>query len=172
MNEINKEDDISKFLDKDNLENNPMKKILEDNPIKRFARACIELHRLAKPDAKAGIVGTQFEYDYMSLPNLLDLAHQILGKHRIFAFQTININDNNQNMIVTEVRDLDTGKLLFPASEFLLHRIEDEPKRINKSGKETTPNYNQNTGSSITHYRRYALYTVLGIMPDKDKDGN
>ena len=101
-----------------------------------------------------------FSSSYLTLGKLLDKVLPIMQKHNVLLLQTPSavITDSNLfGTLKTEMIDGETDDLLF-SSEMLLATKSQDP---------------QAQGSAITYARRYALMTILGIVPaETDDDGN
>ena len=129
----------------------------------RLNKALKELRKVAHKDSSG------YGYEYMSLPALLEKAENALIEQNFAFFQNLKLSSSCENSIKTVIVDLTTDKVILD-STVLLHDLEKEPKTFNKEGKDIT-NFSQNFGTSVTYYRRYALFTILNIQPDKDTDG-
>ena len=127
----------------------------------KFFTACNELQKMCKKDASNDFKG----YKYMSLPNLLKVTYEVMHKYNFMVFQTILLcKENLRNIIDTKLVSLDCPAFK-RESHIVMHLPTDEIQ------SKAMSNMNQNVGASITYYRRYALCTILNIMPDDDLDG-
>ena len=150
------------------------KKLFEDNkdkPNKRFLLACKQLNGILKNDTEG-----QYDYRYCNLHTLLKLIYTIFTPLGLGVFQSLEYSRECKcNIINTVIYDLvKDGFTLFSSSVALPDHQSIKLKIL--SDEQSSPdapkyNINQEVGSSITYFRRYALTTILNVCPDPDKDG-
>lgn len=92
-------------------------------------------------------------YKYLNLATILKSIKPIFAKHGIGFYQRTYENKETQHVIVCTT--------IFNATEQCT--ICEYPVML--SGDP------QQLGSAVTYARRYSLYAILGIFPDKDDDG-
>jgi len=95
--------------------------------------------------------GRDYEYEYASLPDIIDRVRPILAKHQLGFAQSVEPNEYGI-AVLTRVYHVmghveSFGPVVLPAG--------DDARSI---------------GSAITYARRYALCAVLGIAADEDDD--
>lgn len=145
---------------------------------KRFYFVCNEL-RISLKAKKQG-----YGYKYCTLQELMNKSYAALAEKGLFITQTPFVIEG-KNTIQTEIFDMfNDGKrvlgssLMFPEEKInykdFSGDFEKKDNYVTKKGKlneKTYDNFNQIFGSTITYTRRYALYIVLGILPEEDRDG-
>ena len=95
-------------------------------------------------------------YKYLNLATVLKTIKPIFAKHGIGFTQNVRF-------------ETATDKSLIGVVETVIFN-EDEEKTVGAYPFVATADPQAN-GSAVTYARRYALYAVLGIFPDKDDDG-
>lgn len=111
-----------------------------------LVKALGEMSDLAKTQtANAG----QYSYRYATLADALAMARPILASHGLTITQTAETDDRDAIVWTT---------ILHSSGQYVTTR----PTRL-PAGKTA-----QNTGSSITYARRYALMAVLGLATEDD----
>ena len=141
---------------------------LKDKPNKRFLFCCMQLNKRLKNDTTASIPtrsGSSYKYSYCSLNQVLDLIHEVFTENGLAVYQSVvQKAEGNTDTIETEVVDMANEKNgILP----VLRRSSITIPHLPKSERLT----NQDIGSAITYFRRYALYTLLNFFPEEDKDG-
>ena len=135
-------------------EKNDEKQALDPLPV-RFYRMLQELPPMGV-DSKSEIKGRNgkvaFTNKYLSLPGLLAKINPLARKEHFTFIQRTNVTDG--------IMTVDTVALGEEGTEFALGsygvKLVDDPQAV---------------GKSVTYARRYALFSALGIYPDKDDDG-
>lgn len=115
----------------------------------QFQQAC----PILKKDSEAG---TKFKYKYGSLPMILEEIKPHLGAAGLAISQPVQAKDGIQ-YIDTIIYHAESGtdlrsRMILPDFEF------DQMNRI------------QSQGAIITYIRRYALISILGLVPEEDND--
>lgn len=121
--------------------------------MEQISKAIVAFQADLKP-VKETAENPYFKSKYMSLPKIMTSIQPLLSKHKLAVVQMVT-NINGQSALATsiihesgEALSLDPMPLLMPKNE------------------------PQAQGSAITYARRYALCAALGIVADKDDDGN
>lgn len=96
-----------------------------------------------------------YGYTYADLPAIFEIINPILKKHNLGFTQPIVGKEIHTTIFHTE-----TGEKIESSMEF--------PEGVQLKGM----NEYQVLGSAITYLRRYALSSILGLVTDKDTDGN
>lgn len=100
--------------------------------------------------------GGSHTYRYLSLATILKAIKPIFAKHGISFTQRVKFSPNGDRQQTGFVETLIFGcGEMMSLSEYPFFVVGDP----------------QANGSAVTYARRYALYAVLGIYPDKDDDG-
>lgn len=96
-------------------------------------------------------------YKYLNLATILKAIKPLFKKHGLSFFQKVKYNEGQTGNVLcgTVVTVIYNSETLAEICEYPFV-ISADPQSI---------------GSSITYARRYSLYAVLGIYPDKDDDG-
>ena len=118
--------------------------------------------------------------DYCSIQHLFKVAKPILNNEGLAIFQHLEYSqDSKRNQIITRLYDL-TSKEFKLTSSVDLQDIPPtksyfKPEKPNKWGVlkwgDGWENASHEIGGLITYLRRYAIFTILGILPEKDHDG-
>ena len=145
-------------------------KLKEEGFYSRLWRASVEIQRGVRTDS------TGYGYKYCSIQNLFKLSKPVLNQERIGFFQNIGFHESKEG-VHTFLVDLLTGKK--EVESFISFQEIESEKEIKKGkdakGNETEKtihsNSSQEKGAQITYFRRYALFTILGIQPEVDTDG-
>lgn len=90
-------------------------------------------------------------YKYLNLATILKAIKPVFAKHGIHFYQAVNRVDGGVDVVTTVFND---------TASAVMSRY---PVQFNADP--------QALGSAITYARRYSLYAILGIYPDKDDDG-
>ena len=150
--------------------NEKMDKMIKENknkPFVRFTLASIKLNSILQTDAKTKS-NKGFDYEYCTLYNLLKKVHFVFGAHGLAVYQYIELTDNKENAITTEVKDMFyEQKNIDPRKNLSYNLVKSSiilPKNLDNK------NPNQALGISMTYARRYSLYTTLNIFPFKRED--
>jgi hypothetical protein len=98
---------------------------------------------------------TGYGYSYADLPAIFEIINPLLKKHGLGFYQAVN-----NNLIKTVVFHTDSGETI--------ESVTDIPQGVELAKM----NKFQVLGSAITYIRRYALSSLLGLVTDKDTDGN
>lgn len=101
--------------------------------------------------------GNGYNYQYVELNKVVDIAKDILPKHGLAAIQFPESNDSENIGVTTRV--------IHSSGEWIEGTVYAHP--TNMKGVNQT----QATGATITYLRRYGLICVLGATGDKDTDG-
>lgn len=96
----------------------------------------------------------KFSYDYVSLSKFKKIVDPVLEELKVGYTQPLTIIDG-KNCLVTIVYDEETGEEIVKSTIILKPRSETNP---------------QDWGASITYFRRYTLFSIFGIIGDKDDD--
>ncbi len=96
----------------------------------------------------------KFSYDYVSLSKFKKIVDPVLEEQKIGYIQPLKIIDG-KNCLETIVYDEETGEEIVSSTIILKPRSETNP---------------QDWGASITYFRRYMLFSIFGIIGDKDDD--
>ena len=96
-----------------------------------------------------------YGYTYADLPAIFEIINPLLKKHNLGFTQPIN-----GKIIKTTIFHIETGETIESSIEI--------PEGVQLKGM----NEYQVLGSAITYLRRYALSSILGLVTDKDTDGN
>lgn len=95
-----------------------------------------------------------FKFDYVTLGKLLTTIQPILAEMRISYSQPLIIKEG-RNALRTEIVSVDLGEVIAESEAFLVTRSDNNP---------------QDFGGAITYQRRYQLFSLLGLVGDKDDD--
>jgi hypothetical protein len=94
-------------------------------------------------------------YQFVTLLKLrVDILHPLFVKYHFGFTQPLTVIDGN-NALLTKIFDDETGEVVAESSVILKTRSENNP---------------QDWGSAITYFRRYSLFSLLGMVGDKDDD--
>ena len=96
----------------------------------------------------------KFSYDYVSQGKFKYIVDPVLEELKIGYTQPLTVIDG-KNCLVTIVYDEETGEEIITSTVILKPRSETNP---------------QDWGASITYFRRYSLFSIFGIIGDKDDD--
>lgn len=105
---------------------------------------------------KIGVDATNehFKFDYVTLGKLLTTLHPIFEELELTYSQPLVIRDG-KNALRTEIVDIRSGDIIAESEAFLIVRSDNNP---------------QDFGGAITYQRRYQLFSLLGLVGDKDDD--
>lgn len=118
--------------------------------IKKFAQVHQKLKKLGY-DSTAG--GGKIKYDYVSLGKFKDVADPIIEQVGLVYTQPLIVVDG-KSALETIIIDVETGEVVIDSRVIL------EPATSNP----------QDLGKVITYCRRYSLFSIFGIVGDKDDD--
>lgn len=121
----------------------------------KFLAALNELPDMVK-DA-TGQTGNR-QYQYMTLNTLLGNIRKPFADNRIGLYQNVRYD-----------HDCPTGPLMV-VDTIIFDGDTGETQIVGSYPVVLSPD-SQKSGSAVTYARRYALFAVLGIYPDKDDDG-
>lgn len=127
-------------------------------------------------------------YKYADLPAIDEVIKPLLKKHKIGVLQPLTNLQSTSGQIVSAIRTIiyhtETGETIEDTTPLPLTKMEkvkvkktdDKTKNITESEKFVVCGFEQMSepqaqGSIITYYRRYALSSFLGLITDKDTDG-
>lgn len=102
-------------------------------------------------DSKAN-AGNRGVYKYLGLDTLVDEVRKECVKNGLILSQTITRGPDGQPVMETMVSD---GGEALTLGQYPMSMIADP----------------QGFGGAVTYARRYSLYLILGIFPEKDDDG-
>lgn len=122
----------------------------KDGGIKKFAQVHQKLKKLGY-DSTAG--GGKIKYDYVSLGKFKDVADPIIEQEGLVYTQPLVVVDG-KSALETIIVDVETGEVVIDSKVIL------EPATSNP----------QDLGKVITYCRRYSLFSIFGIVGDKDDD--
>ena len=123
----------------------------EQSVYERFAKLQHELRKIGvSSEVNAGAI----RYKFVDLATLRISLDKPFTKYNFFFTQPLEIIDG-KNSLATYIYDVETGKVFLESHIFLCPVKENNP---------------QNVGSDITYLRRYSLFTLLGLVGDKDSD--
>lgn len=95
-----------------------------------------------------------FKFDYVTLGKLLTTIQPILVEMKLSYSQPLIIKEG-RNALRTEIVSVDLGEIIAESEAFLVTRSDNNP---------------QDFGGAITYQRRYQLFSLLGLVGDKDDD--
>lgn len=122
----------------------------KNSGIKKFAQVHQKLKKLGY-DSTAG--GGKIKYDYVSLGKFKDVADPIIEEAGLVYTQPLTVIDG-KSVLQTLIVDVETGELVIDSKVIL------SPATSNP----------QDLGKVITYCRRYSLFSIFGIVGDKDDD--
>lgn len=120
----------------------------------KYAKLFNVYQRIKKLGVDSKAEAGKFSYDYVSLSKFKKIVDPVLEEQKVGYIQPLRIIDG-KNCLETIVYDAETGEEIV-ASYIIL-----------KPRSETNP---QDWGASITYFRRYMLFSIFGIIGDKDDD--
>lgn len=127
---------------------------MENNLYTRFMKVLNEVPNFVTDEtAQAG----NRTYKYLNLATILKTIKPVFEKHGLAFSQRVtfdNAGEARQVMGTVETIIFDDKDLMVACSYPFF--VTGDPQQV---------------GSAITYARRYSLYAVLGIFPDKDDDG-
>ena len=127
---------------------------MENNLYTRFMKVLNEVPNFVTDEtAQAG----NRTYKYLNLATILKTIKPVFEKHGLAFSQRVtfdNAGDARQVIGTVETIIFDDKDLMVACSYPFF--VTGDPQQV---------------GSAITYARRYSLYAVLGIFPDKDDDG-
>lgn len=96
----------------------------------------------------------KFRYDFVSIMKFKNKVDPVLEELKLGYTQPLEVIDG-KNCLTTIIYDSETGEELLKSTVILKPRSETNP---------------QDWGASITYFRRYSLFSMFGIVGDKDDD--
>lgn len=96
----------------------------------------------------------KFRYDFVSIMKFKNKVDPVLEELKLGYTQPLEVIDG-QNCLSTIIYDSESGEELLKSTIILKPRSETNP---------------QDWGASITYFRRYSLFSMFGIVGDKDDD--
>lgn len=128
--------------------------IMENNLYTRFMKVLNEVPNFVTDEtAQAG----NRTYKYLNLATILKTIKPVFEKHGLAFSQRVTFDNTVESRQV--IGTVET--IIF----------DDEEQMVACSYPFFVTGDPQQVGSAITYARRYSLYAVLGIFPDKDDDG-
>lgn len=110
--------------------------------------------RIKKLGVDASADTGKYKYDFVSLGKFKNKVDPVLEELKLGYTQPLEVIDGN-NCLTTIIYDSETGEELLKSTVILKPRSETNP---------------QDWGASITYFRRYSLFSMFGIIGDKDDD--
>ena len=110
--------------------------------------------RIKKLGVDANADTGKYKYDFVSLGKFKNVVDPILEELKLGYTQPLEVVDG-QNCLVTIIYDSESGEEIIKSTIILKPRSETNP---------------QDWGASITYFRRYSLFSIFGIIGDKDDD--
>lgn len=95
-------------------------------------------------------------YKYLNLATILKTIKPVFEKHGLALSQRVTFDNTGERQVIGTVETI---------------IFDDEEQMVACSYPFFVTGDPQQVGSAITYARRYSLYAVLGIFPDKDDDG-
>lgn len=95
-------------------------------------------------------------YKYLNLATILKTIKPVFEKHGLGFSQRVTFSNEGERQVIGTVETIifdDKEQMVACSYPFF---VTGDPQQV---------------GSAITYARRYSLYAVLGIFPDKDDDG-
>lgn len=108
----------------------------------------------AAPSIGKSAENPHFKFKYADLPAIWEAIRPILGENHLIVTNILGYGEEGDH-ITTTITHIDSGEFIESKSKIYLNKI-------------TAQEY----GSYITYMRRYALSAMLGLVTDKDDDGN
>lgn len=127
---------------------------MENNLYTKFMQVLNEVPNFVTDEtAQAG----KKTYKYLNLATILKTIKPVFEKHGLAFSQRVTFsNEGETRQVIGTVETIifdDTDQMVACSYPFF---VTGDPQQV---------------GSAITYARRYSLYAVLGIFPDKDDDG-
>lgn len=127
---------------------------MENNLYTRFMKVLNEVPNFVTDEtAKAG----NRTYKYLNLATILKTIKPVFEKHGLAFSQRVTFDNAEE------------ARQVIGTVETII--FDDEEQMVACSYPFFVTGDPQQVGSAITYARRYSLYAVLGIFPDKDDDG-
>lgn len=128
--------------------------VMENNLAAKFMRVLNEVPNFVTDEtAQAG----NRTYKYLNLATILKTIKPVFEKHGLAFSQRVTFtNEGEARQVIGTVETI---------------IFDDEEQMVACSYPFFVTGDPQQVGSAITYARRYSLYAVLGIFPDKDDDG-
>jgi len=104
-----------------------------------------------------------YGYSYADLPTIFEKINPLLKKYNLAFYQKVDLLEQPNcvfDVLKTVIFHTETGEELTTTTRI--------PNGVELKGM----NSFQVMGSGITYLRRYALSSLLGLVTDKDTDGN
>lgn len=128
--------------------------IMENNLYTRFMKVLNEVPNFVTDEtAQAG----NRTYKYLNLATILKTIKPVFEKHGLAFSQRVTFDNAGE------------ARQVIGTVETII--FDDEEQMVACSYPFFVTGDPQQVGSAITYARRYSLYAVLGIFPDKDDDG-
>lgn len=128
--------------------------MMENNLYTKFMQVLNEVPNFVTDEtAQAG----NRTYKYLNLATILKTIKPVFEKHGLAFSQRVTFsNEGEARQVIGTVETIifDSGEQMVACSYPFF--VTGDPQQV---------------GSAITYARRYSLYAVLGIFPDKDDDG-
>ena len=154
MNEIKNKEKNNGFKSEKDLP------IHEQSFERRFFIASNHLQSVLRCEASA------HNYKYCQIQPILKERSYLYGQGIVFKQRTVFCKESYKNILVTTLYDVFDDYREKDKISMKIHN----PK-INEHTENKDKNLNKQFGASLTYYRRYQLYVILGIQPEDDKDG-
>lgn len=127
---------------------------MEDNLSTKFMKVLNEVPNFVTDEtAQAG----KKTYKYLNLATILKTIKPVFEKHGLAFSQRVTFDDTGE------------ARQVIGTVETII--FDDKEQMVACSYPFFVTGDPQQVGSAITYARRYSLYAVLGIFPDKDDDG-
>lgn len=126
----------------------------EEKEITVFERFSKLQHELRKIGVSSEVNAGAMKYKFVDLLHLRTELDKPFTKYGFFFTQPLEIVEG-KNSLATYIYDSFTGQKFLESHIFLCPVKENNP---------------QNVGSDITYLRRYSLFSLLGLVGDKDND--
>ena len=128
--------------------------VMENNLAAKFMRVLNEVPNFVTDEtAQAG----NRTYKYLNLATILKTIKPVFEKHGLAFSQRVTFDNAGE------------ARQVIGTVETII--FDDEEEMVACSYPFFVTGDPQQVGSAITYARRYSLYAVLGIFPDKDDDG-
>jgi len=121
---------------------------------KSLAAALLEAQKEA-PALQRNAVNPHFGNRYVSLEELMAAILPVLHKHDLLLVQLPTTSLGGEPGLRTRIEYVPTGEWVEDTMPLMLAKRDP-----------------QGQGSALTYARRYALMAILGLVADKDDDGN
>lgn len=102
-----------------------------------------------------------YGYNYVEINNMIAKINPYLSKHKLGFTQPLVNNPATGNLAIKTV-------IFHTESGEYSEEVADIPQGVELKGM----NAYQSTGAGVTYFRRYCLASTLGLVSDKDTDGD